>query len=309
MHSRISDAKINAVLALLDDEDASVFQSVSKELMQALQSDHPEASEIMRVMVQKKNEAPDFISARIEALIDEIQFQKLSPQFLRGFMDNATLETYAFLVMQIGYPDVDVEKYRRELQRLESLLRIEYFTSTMSEIDKIFMMSLILFEKEGYRGNSAGYYEPDNSYLNRVIDRKLGIPITLGAIYLILAERFRLPVFGVNMPGHFLLKYETPGGEERFIDPFNQGRILDKQDCIRFLQNQGYGAIDQYFSKASALDILERMLNNLRNSYREMGNRQKTQTIERYLNLILDYRGKPLFPPSTPFESDDFEEA
>ncbi|MCS7013838.1 MAG: transglutaminase-like domain-containing protein [Chloroherpetonaceae bacterium] len=309
MRSQISDTKIQAALSLLDDEDPGVFQTVSKELIRAIQSDHPDASEIMRVMVQKKNEAPDRISSRIEELIDEIQFQKLSPQFLRGFMDNASLETYAFLVMQIGYPDVDLEKYRRELQRLESLLRIEYFTSTMSEIDKIFMMSVILFEKEGYRGNTAGYYEPDNSYLNRVIDRKLGIPITLGAIYLILAERFRLPVFGVNMPGHFLLKYETPGGEERFIDPFNQGRILDKQDCIRFLQNQGYGAVDQYFSKASSLDILERMLNNLRNSYREMGHRQKTQTIERYLSLILDFRGKPLFPPSSSFESDDLEEA
>ncbi|MDW8464715.1 MAG: hypothetical protein RML35_00535 [Chloroherpetonaceae bacterium] len=147
MRSQISDTKIQAALSLLDDEDPGVFQTVSKELIRAIQSDHPDASEIMRVMVQKKNEAPDRISSRIEELIDEIQFQKLSPQFLRGFMDNASLETYAFLVMQIGYPDVDLEKYRRELQRLESLLRIEYFTSTMSEIDKIFMMSVILFRE------------------------------------------------------------------------------------------------------------------------------------------------------------------
>ncbi|PIO47482.1 MAG: hypothetical protein CMR00_10235 [[Chlorobium] sp. 445] len=310
MSHQISDSKLNAVLSLLDDEDETVFQSVRTELLSALQSDHPEASQILRVMVEKKNATSGRISSRIEDLIDEIQFQKLSPQFLRGFMDNATLETYAFLVMQIGYPDVDLDKYHKEFQQLESLLRLEYFTTSMSEIDKIFMMSVILFEKQGYRGNSAAYYEPDNSYLNRVIDRKLGIPISLGTIYLILAERFHLPIYGVNMPGHFLLKYETPGGEERFIDPFNQGRILDKQDCIRFLQNQGYGAVDQYFAKASALDILERTLNNLRNSYREFGHYQKTALIERYLNLILDFRGEPLLPPHSPFssDSDDFEE-
>ncbi len=308
MSKLISDSKINAILSLLDDEDSTIFKAARSELLSIFQSNHPESAQILQAMVEKKNTAPAHVSIRIEELIDDIQFQVLSPQFLRGFMDHATLETYAFLVMRIGYPDVNLDKYRQEFQRLESLLRLEYFTSSMSDIDKIFMMSVILFEKEGYRGNSAGYYEPDNSYLNRVIDRKLGIPISLGTIYLILAERFHLPIYGVNMPGHFLLKYETPGGEERFIDPFNQGRILDKQDCIRFLHNQGYSMVDQYFAKASALDILERMFKNLYNSYRELGLRHKTALMERYLNLILDFRGEPLLPPNSPFGSDDLEE-
>jgi hypothetical protein len=148
MSKLISDSKINAILSLLDDEDETVFKAARSELLNIFQSNHPESAQILQVMVEKKNTMPAHLALRIEELIDDIQFQVLSPQFLRGFMDNATLETYAFLVMRIGYPDVSLEKYRRELQRLESLLRLEYFTSSMSDIDKIFMMSVILLKKK-----------------------------------------------------------------------------------------------------------------------------------------------------------------
>jgi regulator of sirC expression with transglutaminase-like and TPR domain len=301
------DPKLSAMISLLDDEDEAIFKSVSKELFGVFKSDRPEAAEVMRLIVEKKNGASDFVSARIEDFIDEIQFQKLSPQFLRGLMDGATLESFVFMIMHIGYPDADAAIYKRELARLESALRVAYFTSSMTEVDKVFMMSVALFEREGYRGNAAGYYEPDNSYINRVVERKLGIPISLGAIYLMLAERLGLPIYGVNMPAHFMLKYEKYN-LELFIDPFNQGRVLDKQDCIRFLQNSGVPYVEQYLAKAPTIDIVERMLNNLRNSYTELGNTPKLHVIDRYLNIIREFRGDVALPPDEPLIDDDSEE-
>ncbi len=303
------DPKLSAMISLIDDDDEAVFKSVSKELLDIVKSDRPEAAEVIKRIIEKKNAAPLSVSARIEDFIDEVQFQKLSPQFLRGLLDGASLESFVFLIMQIGYPDANPTIYKRELSRLESALRVEYFNSSMTEVDKVFMMSVLVFEREGYRGNSANYYEPDNSYINRVIERKLGIPITLGAVYLMLAERLGLPIYGVNMPAHFMLKYEKYN-LELFIDPFNQGRILDKQDCIRFLQNSGYGYVEQYLSRASTIEIVERMLNNLRNSYSELGNTPKLRVIERYLNILREFRGDAPMPLDEPPASpdDDSEE-
>ncbi|MBC8042352.1 MAG: hypothetical protein IAF08_02795 [Rhizobacter sp.] len=295
--------ELEAMISLIDDDDETVFNAVSKRLLDVILSDRPEAAELMRQMVGKKGAASELASERIDRFIDDVQFQKLAPQFRRTLLDGPSLEDLGFLIAQIGYPDADISKCKRELQRLERELKTNFFTPSSSEMDKVFMLSVLLFEKEGYRGNSSDYYDPDNSYLNRVIERKMGIPISLGAIYLMLAERLRLPVYGINMPAHFMLKYET-AQQELFIDPFGQGRVMEKEDCIRFLKNAGYGYVDQYLARASTIEIAVRMMNNLRNSYSELGKPQKSELVEQYLNLIRSFESGDDAPASTGGVSD-----
>ncbi len=297
--------QLSAMISLLDDDDSTVFQSVSHKLREVVSSDNPEAAEVMRLIVEKRDSVSDLAAKRITAFIDDVQFQRLAPKLRHALMDSAPLEEFCFLIAQIGYPALDIEKYRRELNRIESVLRLEYASSqTSAEIDRVFMMSNVIFDREGFRGNSSNYYEPENSYINRVIERKLGIPISLGAIVLIMAERLSLPIFGVNMPAHFMLKYERYNFE-LFIDPFNQGRILDKQDCIRFLMNQGYGYVEQYLAKATTAQIVERMLNNLRNSYTELMLDDKRALIDQYLDVIYDVRGEKRPSPSELSDDDE----
>ncbi len=297
--------QLSAMISLLDDDDSTVFQSVSHKLREVISSDNPEAAEVMRLIVEKRDSVSDPAAKRITQFIDEIQFQRLAPKLSHALLDNAPLEDFCFLIAQIGYPALDVEKYRRELNRIESVLRLEYASSqTNAEIDRVFMISNVIFDREGFRGNSNNYYEPENSYINRVIDRRLGIPISLGAIVLIIAERLSLPIFGVNMPAHFMLKYERYNFE-LFIDPFNQGRILDKQDCIRFLMNQGYGYVEQYLAKATTAQIVERMFNNLRNSYTELMMDNKRALIDQYLDVIYDVRGEKRPSPSELSDDDE----
>jgi len=299
------NSQLSAMISLLDDEDSSVFQSVSHKLREVVASDSPEAAEVMRLIVEKRDSVSELAAKRITQFIDEIQFQRLAPKLRHALLDSAPLEEFCFLIAQIGYPALDVEKYRRELNRIESVLRLEYAASqTNAEIDRAFMLSNVIFDREGFRGNSSNYYEPENSYINRVIDRKLGIPISLGAIVLIIAERLSLPIYGVNMPAHFMLKYERYN-LELFIDPFNQGRILDKQDCIRFLMNQGYGYVEQYLAKATTVQIVERMFNNLRNSYTELMLEQKRALIDQYLDVIYDVRGEKRPIPNDPTDDDE----
>jgi regulator of sirC expression with transglutaminase-like and TPR domain len=129
----------------------------------------------------------------------------------------------------------------------------------------------VLFEQFGFRGNEDNYYDPRNSFINDVIDRKLGIPITLSTVYLEIARRLNFPMAGVGMPGHFLVKYADPQ-EEFFLDPYNSGTILSADDCRSRITSHYRGTIefsDHMLARVTHRQILTRMLNNLKKIYVE----------------------------------------
>lgn len=123
-----------------------------------------------------------------------------------------------------------------------------------------------LFEEEGFSGNVDDYYDPRNSFLNEVLSRRTGIPISLSVVYLAIARRLGKPVVGVGMPLHFIVKYAGRAGEV-YVDPFRGGRILTREDCHRQVE-QAYGAPvefhDSYLEAVPSRLILYRMLNNLK---------------------------------------------
>lgn len=127
----------------------------------------------------------------------------------------------------------------------------------------------VIVEQEGFTGNEDDYYDPQNSYLNRVLERRTGIPISLGIIWIEVARRLKWPVSGINMPGHFLLRIDDP---DRFvlIDPFRGGRAVGVDDCKRILAHHFDGKVefrDEFLNPVGARYILTRVLNNLRQIY------------------------------------------
>jgi len=139
----------------------------------------------------------------------------------------------------------------------------------------------VLFERFGLRGNESDYYDPRNSCLNAVLDRKLGIPITLSAVYLEVARRLRRPVFGIGLPGHFLLQYDDDE-YSTFIDPFHAGRLLSAEDCCSLAKD--IAGVDLTNDSAvlkpvSNQYILMRMLNNLRSAYERLHDYRKAVAV------------------------------
>lgn len=124
--------------------------------------------------------------------------------------------------------------------------------------------------EEGFRGNTADYYNPDNSYLHRVLDARTGIPISLAVIYLSVAGHLGLAAAGVSFPGHFLIRVESPGSDEpTLIDPF-AGRALSVRDCEELLRVSSRGALPftrELLAPAAKREILRRMLGNLKLIY------------------------------------------
>ena len=129
-------------------------------------------------------------------------------------------------------------------------------------VGRAFVLSTYLCNELGYEGNHERYSDPKNSYLNCVIESRRGIPVSLCTLFLLLGRRLGLPVFGVNMPAHFLVKYEDER-HEVFFDIFNGGNPIQKEQCVQFLLKAGLTPKPRYFKAASGQTILIRMVCNL----------------------------------------------
>ena len=169
------------------------------------------------------------------------------------------------LAKELAYPQLSVGHYLRRLDdladRATKRIRLNDSTAVRAEL-----LSDFLFKQEQFRGNTAVYDDPRNSYLNEVLDRRRGIPISLSLIYLAVADRLHLPAFGIGLPGHFIVGVSVPG-DTLFFDPFHGGGRLSAADCARLVElTIGYsGAFQQeWLAAVSPRDILMRMLNNLR---------------------------------------------
>lgn len=175
----------------------------------------------------------------------------------------------ALTIAQTEYPDLDFEGYGARIEELAR--RVKRLVPDLGDpSESIAALNRVLFEEEGFRGNREDYYDPRNSLLNDVLDRKLGIPITLAVVYMEVARRVGFPLVGVGMPGHFLLKHYDVDGREILIDPFNRGSILTAKDCQQRLDELYGGQMPlqpAFLMAVSRRQVLVRMLNNLRSIY------------------------------------------
>lgn len=172
----------------------------------------------------------------------------------------------ALLIARTEYPKLDTSMHLACLDRMAEQIPADPGGSGLGNVVAI---NEYLFDREKFAGNVDEYDDPRNSFLNDVLDRKKGIPITLSLVYMELARRHGLPVSGVSFPGHFLVKYATPPGEI-IIDPFNKGAVLTQHDCGEILK-KNFGDDSEfrpeYLATATNKQILARMLNNLKGSY------------------------------------------
>ncbi len=185
------------------------------------------------------------------------------------------------------YPDMSVRAYLDRIDAMAETIKAEMGL----ELDPVQIVQEInshLFETLGLQGNRDSYYDPRNSFLNEVIDRGLGITITLSVIYIEVGRLVGLPIAGVGMPGHFIVQY-TAQPEPFWIDPFERGAMMTRDACVERLHNF-YGEQlpwhDEFLAPISDHDILRRMLNNLKHGYARLNDYHRVLgAIERILLL------------------------
>lgn len=181
------------------------------------------------------------------------------------------LTEMALLVAKIEYPDLDVAHYTRYLDGLadEVARRAQSYSNVL---DRVTELNRFLFIDQGFAANADDYYDPRNSFLNQVVDRRLGIPVTLSIIYMEVGKRLSLGLQGVSFPGRFLVKFAHDQGEV-VLDPFFGGMSLGLVELENILRGsfgampEQLPAVDRLLAAASKRDILMRLLRNLKSIY------------------------------------------
>ena len=207
------------------------------------------------------------------------------------------LDRAALVLALEEYPDLDIAKYLRKIDTLAARAEV-IIGIDRTPVNVIEGINEALFVHEGLRGNSEDYYDPRNSYLNEVLDRKLGIPISLSLLYLELARRIGFSMRGVGFPGHFLVKH-VAGEKEIIVDPFNLGRILTWNDCQELLDKIYKDSVTMNASLLQPMEkktVLTRMLFNLKNIYTQK---------EQYLKALSVIDRILMLNPGTPSELRD----
>ena len=269
-----------ALVTLLADDDPRVSEPIRRRLL-------ADAAGTAAWLARHRLHADPAVRRRVKEVLDTMGRARAEDawgRFLSRQGEGIDLEEGAWLFARTRYPDAPVEAYRAQLDEWAERLREEMGDATTGSA-MLQRINGLLFGELGFRGNDDHYYDPGNSYLNLVMDRRKGIPITMGVVYLLLSRRLSLPVTGIGMPGHFLCRYQTPR-EEHYIDAFHQGRLLTRADCVARLRQFAVEHDETVLQPLSPRRILHRMVSNLHLLHKDQRNRPEAERLERYLSLL-----------------------
>lgn len=282
---RTTEREIRALISLLADDDNHIVDMVQENLIRLRAAALP--------FLEEAGENPDprmrirarFMAARIHRDLLEEQFRQL------GARDEADfeLEDGLIAIARIEYPNLEAGEVAAQLEALADALRPR-MSAAATPREKVDLLISFLFRELGFRGDRKHYSDPRNSFINKVLDRRLGIPITLCAVMILVGRRLGLPLYGVGLPKHFLVKYrDATTSTEIFIDAYNGGRVLTRQECTEMLTNEGYyvreSFVADYLAVSSPRDIVIRMLRNLMLIYSKH-DRQLLKRLTRYVDIL-----------------------
>jgi len=277
-----SKTEIESLIYLLEDPDPEVQFIVENRLRELGENAVPLLDQFR---TQTNNDSE---RATINEIIHKITFGTLYEDFSdlldEGMNTRRQLEKASFVLARFGNPTLRTGEYQRKLDRLAGEIH-GTIASQSSETQRMHTLLRYVFRELRFRGDDKDYHNPDNAFLDRVIDRRKGLPISLSLIVIFIAQRLDLPFFGVDMPIHFMLVFEGMEGEV-LIDPFDGGTIVSYDQCHYFLKKNGVEPRPGHFKRTGELEILTRSLRNLIHSYTKVKNEKKVKDLQALLQLI-----------------------
>ena len=284
--------KMEALVSLIDEPDPDVFRDISLDI-------HSHGTEIIPFLEHawETQHLPE-IQKRIESIIHQIQFDQLCTD-LKAWLDEGgrNLLEGILIVARYRYPDLEEDEIEYELAKLRKDIWIE-LNESLTALEQIKVFNYVFYEIHGFYGNITDYHNPENSFINKVIETRTGNPLSLGIIYMLLAQSLDLPVHGINLPEHFVLAYtgttlnpDTLEYSESnilfYINAFSRGNVFAVKDIEVFLKQLKLEPKPSYFKPCTNKDIVQRMLYNLMFAYRKNAEDGKFKEIE-FLTKFFD---------------------
>ncbi|MBK9192256.1 MAG: transglutaminase family protein [Crocinitomicaceae bacterium] len=278
--------ELAALIRLVEDPDPTIYGHVKDKLIGFGKSAVPAIEETWQQTVAE-NEYQD----RLKNIIHEIRINEIKTELARWkASSNRDLFKGSVILSKLHFPEIDEKKVEEELEKIKQKVWLEINeNNTAFEIVKIF--NHVLFDICGFESSKNNFYAPQNSFINTVLESRKGNPLSLSILYSIIAQRLQIPIYGVNLPNHYLgfvdefktlkmLGFSDDRNVLFYINPFSRGRIFDHNEIENYLRSLNLPFDKDYFEPCSNTEILKRMLNNLSYSYTRVGEEQKVQDLK-----------------------------
>lgn len=279
--------EIDALIKLLEDPDQEVYYEVEKRLLE-------HGNSVIKFLETEWEKSLDtLIQERIENIVHQIQFNNVKEDLSLWYQSGAfDLLKGALVINRYQYPDLDEQRIINQLEdiRREIWLGLQH---EMSSVEKIKLINHIFYKINGFSGNTKNHHDPQNSYINQVLDTRKGNQISLAIIYCTIAQKLDIPVYGVNLPQHFILGYidETKRDEQEFgvlfyINAFNKGAIFGKHDVDQFLRQLNLQPMPGFYAPCSNVEIIRRIIRNLISAYENLGSAEKVAELKELQEIL-----------------------
>lgn len=260
----LTAARARALADLLDDPSPAVRRA----LFSHLQELGPVGEKFLRDLSQGSNRVAGLHARRFLADLCTSDPITEFRSFIRS--QNYELETGVIMLSRTVYPELDVSQVCRQIDAIAHRCR-ELMVEPLPVLEKCRIINRVLFHEYGFRGNVDNYTDPENSFLNRVLERRKGLPITLSVLYLLVADRCGLRLEPVGVPGHFVVGCFTDG-PAFFIDAFDRGRFLSAAELIRYLSGQVIQPDISCLVPSTVREVLCRCCRNLAGHFNDTNN-------------------------------------
>ncbi|MCC6250862.1 MAG: transglutaminase family protein [Bacteroidia bacterium] len=278
----MNNNELNALISLLDDPDESIFRQVNEKIL----------AEGVNTIVDLENAWENSKSIlqqqRIENLIQKIQFQQTQSK-LKSWIESGgkNLLEGALIISKYQFPDLNENKINKYIEQLVQDVWIE-LTPHLTALEQVKIFNHILFEVHGFSGNNSDFHNPNNSFINIVMESKKGNPLSISLLYMLVARQLNVPVYGVNLPQHFVLAFVSEDNNEVlfYINAFSRGVIFNRAEITTYLNHLKLAPNDNYFYPCSHVEIIKRMVNNLIFSFDKFGAKQKVKDMKQLMQLF-----------------------
>lgn len=279
MKKELNENELKALVSLLEDEDYEVIKHVEEKIISIGNDVIP--------FLEKEWEGsfnPN-VQRKIEDLIHSLQFDHLKDR-LRDWVNEGSTDLLegAWIVATYQYPDLELSFLRKEIEQLYYDVWLD-FKDSIHPLDQVKSINIALFEKLKFKANTKNFHSPGNSMINVVLETKRGNPISLCILYILIAQKLNLPIYGVNLPNLFICTHKTKENQF-YINAFNKGLIFSKSDIENYVQQLHLNPIDLFFEPCSNEDIIKRVLRNLIVSFEKLDDHQKADEVKQLLKAI-----------------------
>ncbi|MCX2478769.1 transglutaminase-like domain-containing protein [Pedobacter sp. MC2016-15] len=284
-----NSTEISALVKLLDDPDQEVFSQVRERLLE-------HGNSVIHFLETEWEKSLDtLLQERIENIVHDIQFNSVKEDLNLWYQSGAfDLLQGALVINRYQYPDLDEQKIINQIEEIkrEVWMGLQY---EMSSVEKIKLINHIFYNINGFSGNTKNHHDPQNSYINQVLETKKGNQISLAIIYSTIAQKLDIPVYGVNLPQHFILGYIDEGKMDEhefgvlfYINAFNKGAIFGKHDVDQFLRQLNLQPLPGFYAPCSNVEIIRRIIRNLISSYENLGSAEKVEELKELQEILLN---------------------